>query len=95
MPSSDTNSVPTLSAILSAYAEQTRPLQILLFIYSVLGAICFPLLLALFHFSTARTRRTPLFILVMIDVVLGIAVASWIVSIAVSGVPSSSQPHCV
>jgi hypothetical protein len=84
MASSDTNSVDTLPTILSAYAEQTRPLQILLLIYSVLGAICFPLLLVLVHLSTARSRRTPLFVLTMVDVILGIVVASWMVSILVS-----------
>jgi hypothetical protein len=63
----------------SAYADATRPALGLLVVYTAMGAICAPLLLALFYFSTARSRRTPLFIIVVFDVVLGIALSAWMV----------------
>jgi hypothetical protein len=64
-------------AIISAYAEKTSPLQLLLVLYVALGATCVPLLLVVFYFSTPRIRRTPLFMIVIFDILIGIAVSCW------------------
>jgi CHASE2 domain-containing sensor protein len=81
VPSMPDSSMPDLlqAAIISAYVDATRPALGLLVIYSALGAVCVPLLLALFYFSTARSRRTPLFVIVVFEVAFGIALSTWIV----------------
>jgi hypothetical protein len=67
-------------AIVSAYAEQTIPILTLLVLYAVLGAICLSLLPAVFHLSTPRVRRTPLFVTVTFDILLGVAISCWMVT---------------
>jgi hypothetical protein len=69
--------------IISAYVQETSPVLTLLVIYAVLGAMCLPLLLAVFFFSTPRIRRTPLFIVVVFDILLGVAIACWMISFTV------------
>jgi hypothetical protein len=54
-----------------------------LIVYVALGAICLPLLLAVFYFSTARVRRTPLFVFVVFDVIFGVAISCWMSTITV------------
>jgi uncharacterized membrane protein YqjE len=70
----------SVDAIISAYAEKTRPLQSLLVLYVALGAMSVLLLLVVFYFSTPRIRRTPLFMIVVFDILIGIAVACWLVT---------------
>jgi hypothetical protein len=78
------NGIPAFVApLIGAYAESMRPIIVLLVIHSILGAICVPLLLALLHFSTARIRRTPLFLFVVFDILLGIAIAIWVHTVTV------------
>jgi hypothetical protein len=69
--------------VMSALAGLIGPALATLVLYAALGAACLPLLLALFYFSTPRIRRTPLFIIVMLDVLLGIAMSCWMVTIQV------------
>jgi hypothetical protein len=69
--------------IISAYVQETSPVLKLLVIYAVLGATCFPLLLAVLHFSTPRIRRTPLFMFVVFDILVGIAMSCWMTTTAV------------
>jgi hypothetical protein len=91
-PGSSPNGIPSLFApIIALYANATRPLLGLLLINAMLGAICIPLLLALVYFSGAHIRRSPIFILVLLDVLLGLGIASWIVGSLVR----LSSSYCV
>jgi hypothetical protein len=77
----DTGGIPaSAGVIISAYSKEISPILRLLILYAVLGAICLPLLLAVFYFSTPRIRRTPLFMIVAFDILLGIGISCWMVT---------------
>jgi hypothetical protein len=71
------------SVIISAYAEETSPALRLMLLYAVLGVTCLPLLLVAFYFSSPRIRRTPLFKIVVFDILLGVAVSCWMTTMTV------------
>jgi hypothetical protein len=86
--SANTAGIPDFAGvIIHAYAEVTSPILTLLVLYAVLGAICLPLLLAVFYFSTSRIRQTPLFIIVVFDIFLGIAISFWMTTTTVRLIP--------
>jgi hypothetical protein len=82
--SPDTIGIPNLAGvIISTYAEESRPILTLLVIYVALGAMCLPLLLAVFYFSTPRIRRTPLFMIIVFDIFLGVGMSCWMATCTV------------
>jgi hypothetical protein len=66
-----------IGELVSAFAHEMRPVVGLLMVHTVLGAMLIPLLLTLLYFSTSRIRRTPLFWIVLFDVMVGLGVAIW------------------
>lgn len=70
--------------IVEGYAKAMRDPISFLMIGTVLSAMLVPLLIALFAFSTPQTRRTPIFIVVVLQVLLGLALGAWNAAIMVS-----------
>jgi hypothetical protein len=71
-------SIPSFAKpIIEAYAAATQPATISLAIVSAFTAMLIPLLVALFYFSTPRTRSRPTFIFASFDICLGIVIGAW------------------
>lgn len=74
----DTSSIPAfVIPIIEGYAAGIKPPIALLMVGTVFSSMLVPLLLSLFYFSTAEKRRTPTFLLVAFDVLLGLALGIW------------------
>jgi hypothetical protein len=80
MPSSGSS---VIDGLITLFAREMRPVVGLLMVHTVFGAILVPLLLALLYFSTARLRRTPIFWVVLLDILVGLGVAVWDVAVLV------------
>ncbi|EKM54747.1 uncharacterized protein PHACADRAFT_97703 [Phanerochaete carnosa HHB-10118-sp] len=66
-----------IASILEGYAKGIRtPLGFAL-IGTIFASILVPILISLFYFSTPTTRRQPVFILNVVMILLGIAIAIW------------------
>lgn len=63
--------------IINEYAKQIKPPVAFLMVGTVFATMLVPLLLSLFYFSTKEQRCRPIFILVVFDVLLGIALGVW------------------
>jgi hypothetical protein len=72
-----------ISQIIEGYAESIRPAFAFILIPTVFGSVLVPLLILLFALSNEHTRRTPIFVLNVLAVSLGIAAAGMIVHIMV------------
>jgi hypothetical protein len=69
--------------LFKAFAEASRPVQNLLMLHTIFGAILVPLLITMVYFSTLKQRHKPMFWFVLFDVILGLAVACWHISVMV------------
>jgi hypothetical protein len=82
----DIMSASAAPLIAAYYADMKRPIipiMLVLVIHSALGAMCVPMLSTLLYFSMARLRRTPLFLLVTVQVIVDISYAAPMVALTV------------
>jgi hypothetical protein len=80
-------SLPILAPLIDAFAEAIRPLLGILMIHTIFGAILIPLLITVTYLSTSKQRRGYMFWSVFFDMLLGLGVAGWEVSVMVSSAP--------
>ncbi|KAF7362931.1 hypothetical protein MVEN_00644100 [Mycena venus] len=73
-------------AIVEAYAESIRPGFAFILIPTIFGVLMVPLLILLLVFSTAHTRRRPIFILNVVSVCMGIVSSVLTVHLTISTV---------
>lgn len=71
-PTSIDNVPEFAKIIINAFVSSTRYSVNMLIIGTLYSAILIPLLICLFAFSSARTRRTPMFMLITFDIILGL-----------------------
>ena len=78
-PSANYTSIPpgVAAEILDAYATAVRPAIGVVLTTTALGSILIPLLITLFYFSSPMSRRQPTFILNVLSILFGIAIAIW------------------
>ncbi|KAJ7588092.1 hypothetical protein C8J56DRAFT_827326 [Mycena floridula] len=78
MSSPRSSDIPTalVTAIIQTYADGIRPAFSFILIAAIFSAMLIPLLIMLFALSTPKTRRTPIFALNVLAVVLGIIVGA-------------------
>jgi hypothetical protein len=78
MSQSSLDNVPDFAkAIIGAFIDGTKVSFVFLMLGTVYASLLVPLLFSLFAFSTRTTRRQPMFILVTMGVLLGIALGLW------------------
>lgn len=68
---------PLVTQIIQRYADATRPAVIFLVLGTAFPAMLFPLLLALFYFSNTKSRRRPMFLMVVFIILLGLTLGMW------------------
>jgi hypothetical protein len=73
--SAPSNPLEILKPLISSMTKMISPLLSLLMIHTIFGAMFVPLLLALIYFSTPRTRKMPLFWIILFDICLGLVIA--------------------
>jgi hypothetical protein len=86
-----------IGGLISLFVHELRPIVGLLMVHTVFGAILIPLLFTLLYFSTARFRCTPIFWIILFDVMIGVGVAIWYDTVMVRSFPlrkdSKAQTH--
>jgi hypothetical protein len=66
-----------IKPLISHITKMMRPLLGLLMVHTIFGAMLIPLFVALVYFSSARTRKMPLFWAILFDICIGIGIAIW------------------
>jgi hypothetical protein len=71
------SSSPLDQLVIKELASQMKPVFAILTISAGFSAMLVPMLVVLFGFSSPQARRKPIFILVVCDVMLGLAFGAW------------------
>lgn len=70
--------IPQLTMpIIEGFVTAVGPGLTILMVTTILSSMLVPLLVAVFAFSTSKSRRHPLFMFIVFDILLGIGLGIW------------------